>query len=77
MSPRTLGVYAQMCGAALARAHARSGDRLVISGYLGGGDGFDRAVAAYAEAYADQNQRDYEAVQAAAADGRIDARTGV
>jgi uncharacterized protein (DUF2252 family) len=60
MEPRALEVYAQMCGWTLARAHARSGDRIAIAAYLGSRDVFDRAIADFASAYADQNQRDYE-----------------
>ena len=71
MSPRTMGLYAQLCGAILARAHARSGDRIAIAGYLGGGDTFDRAIAEFAAAYADQNEDDYRALKRAADDGRI------
>ena len=69
--------YARLCGWTLARAHARSGDRIAIAAYLGGGDAFDRAIADFAEAYADQNQRDYDALQAAAAAGRIEVRSGL
>ena len=57
--------------------HARSGDRIAIASYLGKSDTFDRAIATFAEAYADQNQRDYEALQAAAADGRIQVEAGL
>jgi len=59
MSARELMVYAQMCGWTLARAHARSGDRIAISSYLGKGPAFDQAIAEFAAAYADQNERDY------------------
>ena len=65
--------YARICGWTLARAHARSGDRTAIAAYLGNGDGFDRALAEFAERYADQNERDYAALAAAASDGRITA----
>ncbi len=65
LDPRELYVYAALCGAALARAHARSGERMKIGAYLGAGDTFDRAIAAFSDAYADQNQRDYERVRAA------------
>ena len=58
----------ELCGWTLARAHARSGDPIAIAAYLGTGDGFDRAMAAFAEAYADQNERDYRALADAAAD---------
>jgi hypothetical protein len=54
-----------------ARAHARSGDRIAIAAYLGGGDVFDRALADFAEAYADQNDRDYRALQDAVKTGRL------
>ncbi len=60
-----MAVYAQMCGWTLARAHARSGDRIAISSYLGTSSTFDNAIAEFATAYADQNQRDYEAAVAA------------
>ena len=65
MRPQGLLVYARMCGATLARAHARSGDRVAIAAYLGSGSVFDEAVADFAEAYADQNDRDYAALAAA------------
>ena len=58
-----------------ARAHARSGDRIAIASYLGGGDSFDKAIARFAAAYADQNQRDYDALLAAGRDGRIEIET--
>jgi hypothetical protein len=60
-----------VCGWTLARAHARSGDRLAIAAYLGNGDVFDRALTAFATAYADQNQRDYNALTEAAASGQV------
>jgi len=66
-----------VCARALARAHARSGDRIAIAGYLGTGPTFDRALAAFAESYADQNQRDYEALKQAEATGRITVETGL
>jgi uncharacterized protein (DUF2252 family) len=72
MDPRAMTAYAQICGSTLAHAHARSGDRIAIAGYLGKSDTFDKAVAAFAESYADQNDQDYEALLAAAADGRIE-----
>ena len=77
MEPNALETYAQICGWTLARAHARSGDAAMIASYLGGGDAFDRAMASFAEAYADQNERDYAAFQAAVADGRVQAETGL
>jgi uncharacterized protein (DUF2252 family) len=61
LDPADLVPYARLCGWVLARAHARSGDAAAISGYLGSGDRFDRAVAAFAEAYADQTEADYAA----------------
>lgn len=69
--------YGRMCGEALARAHARSGDRVAIAAYLGSSARFDHAVADFAEAYADQNHRDHAALDAAIRSGRITARTGV
>ena len=77
MEPRTMEVYAQLCGQTLARAHARSGDAVAISSYLGTSDAFDRALAVFAEAYADQNERDYAALKAAADSGRIETQTGL
>jgi uncharacterized protein (DUF2252 family) len=71
MTPYTMELYARLCGATLAKAHARSGDRLAIASYLGGGDKFDEAIGDFAEAYADQNERDYEAFSAAANAGRV------
>ncbi len=76
MTPRGLALWGRMCGWTLARTHARSGDRIAIAAYLGAGDVFDRAVAAFAAAYADQNERDHAALQAAAADGRVNAELG-
>ena len=77
MEPRAMRVYADLCGWTLARAHARSGDPVAIASYLGRGDAFDRALATFAEAYADQNERDYDALAGAAASGRIDVETGL
>jgi uncharacterized protein (DUF2252 family) len=73
MDPRAMTAYAQICGTTLAHAHARSGDRIAIAGYLGKGDSFDKAMAAFAESYADQNERDYEALQTAVDEGRVQA----
>jgi uncharacterized protein (DUF2252 family) len=67
MSMGDLSTYASLCGEALARAHARSGDRFAIASYLGRGDVFDKAMARFAESYADQNERDFERVTAAVA----------
>jgi len=77
MDPESLAVYGQMCGWTLARAHARSGDRVAIAAYLGSSDTFDQAIAAFAQAYAEQNERDYRALDAAMRSGRIVAETGV
>jgi len=74
MSAKELGIYAALCGEALARAHARSGDRIEIAAYLGGGEAFDRAMADFAEAYADQNESDYARVVDASANGEVEAR---
>jgi uncharacterized protein (DUF2252 family) len=71
MTPYTMGLYAQLCGATLARAHARSGDPVAIASYLGGSDKFDAAMSDFAEVYADRNEQDYEAFAAAAESGRI------
>ena len=76
MKPATLTAYARLCGWALARAHARSGDPVAIASYLGSGDQFDRALATFAEAYADQNERDYTALRRAVDDGRLTAENG-
>ena len=70
LGPRQLAEYGRVCGWTLARAHARSGDRFAIAGYLGGGDRFDRATADFAELYADQNERDYAALAAAVEAGQ-------
>jgi uncharacterized protein (DUF2252 family) len=69
--------YARMCGATLARAHARSGDWIAIASYLGKGDGFDKGVADFSAAYADQNERDYEGLVRAVRSGRVDAASGL
>ena len=75
--PAGLEAYGRVCGWTLARAHARSGDRIAIAAYLGRGDAFDRAMASFAEPYADQNERDYRALQEAAASGRVEAAADV
>jgi uncharacterized protein (DUF2252 family) len=76
-SPPGASAYGRMCGWTLARAHARSGDRIAICAYLGSNDVFDRAIAAFAETYADQNQRDYDTFKQAVQSGRITAETGL
>ncbi len=68
-----LTLYAELCGWVLARAHARSGDAAGISGYLGGGEAFDKAMRDWAHAYADQTERDHEALVAAIDAGRLEA----
>jgi uncharacterized protein (DUF2252 family) len=77
LNPTAMSVYARVCARALARAHARSGDRISIASYLGKGDAFDRAVATFAERYADQNERDHRALADAVKSGRLEAQTGV
>jgi uncharacterized protein (DUF2252 family) len=71
--PRGMRIYGELCGWTLARAHARSGDRIAIAAYLGGSDVFDQAITRFAAAYADQNERDHQALVDAVASGRITA----
>jgi hypothetical protein len=73
MRAADMALYARLCAWTLARAHARSGDCVAIAGYLGSSDAFDRAIAAFAELYADQNERDHAALVAAIAAGRVQA----
>jgi uncharacterized protein (DUF2252 family) len=75
--PEGLALYGEVCGFLLARAHARSGDRIAIASYLGKSDTFDRALAEFAVAYADQNERDHAALQTAADEGKIEVREGL
>ena len=77
MIPSGMTVYARLCGWTLARAHARSGDRIALASYLGASDTFDQAIADFAETYADQNERDYAALQAAVKGGRAEATTEI
>jgi uncharacterized protein (DUF2252 family) len=70
-SPATMRLYAEVCGWALARGHARSGDPCAISGYLGKRDVFDQAVADFAVAYADQVQRDFDVLKKAIRAGKL------
>jgi uncharacterized protein (DUF2252 family) len=77
MIPPGMAVYGRLCGWTLARAHARSGDRIAIAAYLGSGKTFDHAIASFAETYADQNERDYDALKQAAADGRVTVESGL
>ena len=71
--PRGMRIYGELCGWTLARAHARSGDRIAIAAYLGGSDVFDKAITQFAAAYADQNERDHQALVDAVASGRLTA----
>jgi uncharacterized protein (DUF2252 family) len=77
MTPVGMGFYAHACGWTLARAHARSGDPVAIAAYLGKSDAFDRSLADFAERYADQNDKDYEAFVGAIRSGRLEAMEGV
>ena len=73
--PAKMVIFADWCGGTLARAHARSGEPAMISGYLGKADTFDQAIAAFAVAYADQVERDYESFKKAVIEGKLEART--
>ena len=75
MIPEGMRLYGELCGWTLARAHARSGDRIAIAAYLGTSAEFDQAIAEFAVSYADQNERDHRALAEAAASGRITARS--
>jgi uncharacterized protein (DUF2252 family) len=77
MLPEGMTLYARLCGWTLARAHARSGDRVAMAAYLGGSGTFDNAIAEFAEEYADQNARDYATFQQAVKTGKIEAMAGV
>jgi uncharacterized protein (DUF2252 family) len=77
MPPGRLTLYAKLCAWTLARAHARSGDRVTIAAYLGKNDRFAQAIAEFSVTYADQNERDHAALVAAVKSGRIEAVTGV
>jgi uncharacterized protein (DUF2252 family) len=77
MLPEGIRMYGALCGWTLARAHARSGDRIAIAAYLGNSDVFDRAIAKFATAYADQNERDHQALVDAVKSGRITAEQGL
>jgi uncharacterized protein (DUF2252 family) len=77
MTSQTMDVYAQMCGWTLARAHARSGDRVALAAYLGTSAAFDKAIVAFSEDYADQNDLDHSELVRAIDDGRIEAREGI
>jgi uncharacterized protein (DUF2252 family) len=77
MVPTGMAIYGTLCGWTLARAHARSGDRVAIASYLGNGDAFDRAILEFSKAYADQNERDYSALAAAVKSKTVKATTGL
>jgi uncharacterized protein (DUF2252 family) len=77
MTPASMSLWGRMCGWSIARAHARSGDRIAIAAYLGGSDVFDHAVVDFASAYADQNARDYLMLQEAVTSGRLAASMSV
>ena len=77
MVPEGMGAYGKLCGWTLARAHARSGDRIAIAAYLGNSDTFDRAIVDFSKAYAEQNERDYNSLADAVNSGRIAAQTGL
>ena len=77
MVPAGMSIYAGLCGWTLARAHARSGDRIALAAYLGGSAAFDQAIADFADTYADQNERDYATFQRAVKDGQIEATTEI
>ena len=77
MDPERMAIYGKLCGWTLARAHARSGDRIAIAAYLGNGPKFDRAILGFSDAYAEQNERDYQELVDAVSSGRIVAQTGL
>jgi hypothetical protein len=77
MRPADMAEYGRMCGWTLARAHARSGDAIAIAAYLGSGEIIDRAIADFAEAYADQNERDHRALLDAIDSGQVAAESGM
>jgi uncharacterized protein (DUF2252 family) len=77
MVPKGMAQYGRLCGWTLARAHARTGDRIAIAAYLGKGDAFDRAILEFSRAYAEQNDRDYKALAKAVKTGRVIAETGL
>jgi uncharacterized protein (DUF2252 family) len=77
MVPKAMAQYGKLCGWTLARAHARSGDRIAIASYLGNSTSFDRAILEFSRSYAEQNERDYKALAAAVKSGRITAESGL
>jgi uncharacterized protein (DUF2252 family) len=77
MDPERMAIYGKLCGWTLARSHARSGDRIAIASYLGNGPKFDHAILEFSDAYAQQNDRDYQQLVEAVRSGRIVAQTGL
>ncbi len=77
MNAAAMTDYGRLCGWTLARAHARTGDRIAIAAYLGGSDTFDQAMAGFGETYADQTEHDHAALADAVASGRVQAQAGV
>ena len=77
MKAAAMTSYGRMCGWTLARAHARTGDRIAIAAYLGGSGKFDQAVAQFAETYAGQDERDHAALADAVASGRVQAQMSI
>jgi hypothetical protein len=77
MRPQSMEIYARLCGWTLARAHARSGDRIAIAAYLGNSTKFDNAIADFADTYAQQNEKDHAALASAVAAGNVEAQPGV
>jgi hypothetical protein len=75
--PAGMKLYADICAGTLARAHARSGDRIAIASYLGNSNSFEKALLRFAQCYADQNDRDYETFAQACKSGRIHAEVGI
>jgi uncharacterized protein (DUF2252 family) len=75
--PQGMKAYGELCGHTLARAHARSGDRIAMASYLGSSTAFEKALARFAEAYADQNERDYDVFATACRSGRLHAEEGI
>ena len=77
MVPKGMAMYGKLCGWTLARAHARSGDRIAIAAYLGNSTSFDRAILEFSRAYAEQNERDYQRLTKAVKAGKLIAETGL
>ncbi len=77
MRPSGMEIYGELCAWTLARSHARSGDSVAIAAYLGSSDVFDQAIAQFVSSYADQTERDHQALAAAAATGRVIAQRGL